>query len=182
MAKFVLVSTKQLLDLVRRFNRGRFGSPGKDQAISKVLTSLPKKLRTSAENYQRTKGKPVPEGKSVVAKDFFEALSTSVSSKRIREGFMRRTKGTKTRWPETHVQRDLKTGEWVALDHLGQEMSRRSSPKAAKGDVRELAAWLESSKDPRAVRERASQYKPSNSDPLTELINRRLGLGKAENN
>jgi hypothetical protein len=181
-AKFVLVSTKQLLDLVKRFNRGRFGKPGQDQAISKVLSVLPEKLRTSAKNYQETRGRPVPEGKSVVAKDFFEALNTSVSSKRVREGFMRRKKGTTPRWPETHVRRDLETKEWVALDHLGQEMSRRKSAKAAKGDIRELADWLQFSKHPEAVRERGNRYNSSSKDPLTQLINRKLGLGKAENN
>ena len=182
MAKFVVVSTKQLLDLVKRFNRGAFGRSGRDVAISKVLNVFPEKLRTAAKNYQETTGQPVPKGKSVVAKDFFEALNTSVSSKRLREKSMPRTKGTTPRWPETHIRRDLETGEWITSDHTDQDMGRHRSAKAAKGEVRQLGDWLNFSRDPRAVVERGSRYDPNNTDPLTQLINKALGVGKTGNN
>lgn len=88
MAKFVLVSTKQLLDLVKRFNRGALGRSSQDVAVSKVLKSLPEKLKASSESYRKVKGEPIPQGRSAVSRDFFDALKESVARK---SGIERRT-------------------------------------------------------------------------------------------
>jgi len=89
MAKFVLVSTKNLMDLVRRFRRGgAYQSKGRwefDREVSRFIRGLNGHLTKAKKSYVKKTGKSIPPGKSVVDKGFYDSLQKSLARKRSEE-------------------------------------------------------------------------------------------------
>lgn len=183
MAKFVLVSSKHLLSLLRTLRPGSkkkaFSPQGYREPVERVKARRAEDLSRRIfkpgleQRYEAKFGSQVPSGKVVVAKEDFDELQALLKSKKGKQSVLetqnKGRKGTRKEGDHAHISRNEEG--WVAFDEVGQPMSQPySSKRDALREVKVYGDWLQHSKHPEAMLKRGARLDPSASDPLTRLL------------